>query len=429
MVGREASTAAVREENLDALVTVLDEIRRGDPTTRPDLIRRTGLGRSVVVQRVAELIDRGLVVETGLGSSSGGRAPRALRFVADAGHILVADLGATSIAVGVADLAGRILTRQEETADIMAGPEIVLDRVEAMLSPLVARTADIPGRLWGIGLGVPGPVEFATGRPSAPPIMPGWDGYPIRERFADRHGVPVWVDNDANLMALGEYRSGSALGHETAVLVKLGSGIGAGILIKGRLHRGAEGSAGDIGHIQISEDPSVICRCGNIGCLEALSGGFALARDGAAGALDGSSTVLGRLIEERGRVDAVEVGWAAAHGDAFSLELITEAGRRIGRVIATLVNTLNPSLVVIGGGVSNLGDVLLAAIRESVYARSLPLATRNLRIVRSSLDDQAGLVGAAQMVADELFARSRIGAWLPKGAPSGLPEMSDIPTS
>ena len=130
----------------------------------------------------------------------------------------------------------------------------------------------MPGALWGIGIGVPGPVEFATGRPVSPPIMPGWDGYPIRERFAARYGAPVWVDNDVNVLALGEWRSGVAAGHDDVVVVKIGTGIGAGIISGGRLHRGAQGSAGDVGHIQVVDDPAVVCRCGNIGCLEALAG-------------------------------------------------------------------------------------------------------------------------------------------------------------
>ena len=149
---------------------------------------------------------------------------------------------------------------------------------------MLRTTQDIPGRLWGIGIGVPGPVEFGSGRPISPPIMPGWDGYPIRERFTQRYRAPVWVDNDVNLLALGEWRSGVASGHDNVVVVKIGTGIGAGIISDGRLHRGAQGSAGDVGHIQVTDDPAVLCRCGNVGCLEALAGGAALGRAGEAAA-------------------------------------------------------------------------------------------------------------------------------------------------
>ena len=404
-------------------MTVLDSVRHGDASTRPEIMRRTGLGRAVTVQRVEELLDRGLFVEGGLAASSGGRSPRALRFNAGAGHILVADLGATSIGVGIADLSGNLIEQHEEPADITAGPEAIFARVDKLLAALTRRVERSLGDLWGIGIGVPGPVEFATGRPTSPPIMPGWDDYPVRERFTDRHHVPVWVDNDVNLMALGEYRSGVARGHAAAIFVKVGTGIGAGIIIDGRLHRGFQGSAGDVGHIQVTDDPSIVCRCGNRGCLEALAGGAALARDGSQAAREGRSPTLARLLAERGQIEATEVGWAAAHGDALSRELITSAGHRIGLMVATLVNALNPSLVVIGGGVAGVGDALIAAVRETVYARSLPLATRDLLIVRSSLDDAAGRIGAATLVADELFSRVRIASWLLAGSPAGLPEL------
>jgi glucokinase-like ROK family protein len=423
--GRLAQTAtdvpvAIPDEILDALVAVLDVVRHDAASTRPEIIRRTGLGRGVIVQRVGELISRDLLVEVGLGPSSGGRAPRTIRLNARAGQILVADLGATSIGVGIADLSGQLVEQHEEPADITAGPEAILGRVDELFAGLRSKSDDSLGDLWGIGIGVPGPVEFATGRPVSPPIMPGWDDYPVRERFSTRHGVPVWVDNDVNLMALGEYRAGAARGHDAAIFIKVGTGIGAGIIIDGKLHRGSQGSAGDVGHIQVTEDPSIICRCGNIGCLEAIAGGAALARDGTRAAHDGRSRLLARLLGERGRIEATDVGWAATHGDAVSRELIATAGRRIGLMVATLVNALNPSLVVIGGGVSGLGDPLIAAVRETVYGRSLPLATRELRIVRSSLNDEAGRIGAASIVVDELFSRARISTWLSAGSPAGL---------
>ena len=184
-------------------------------------------------------------------------------------------------------------------AKIEAGPEHGLGRVDALFDSLLETTQGLPGGLWGVGVGVPGPVEFEAGRPISPPIMPGWDGYPIRERFAARYQAPVWVDNDVNVLALGEWRAGVAAGHDNVVVVKLGTGIGAGIISDGRLHRGARGAAGGVGHVQVVDDASVVCRCGNTGCLEALAGGAALARDGEAAALDGRSARL--VIEQAGR--------------------------------------------------------------------------------------------------------------------------------
>ena len=415
--------APLADEALDALVMVLDEIRLGHSRSRSELVTRTGLGRAIVAQRVGELLDRGLVTEGEVGPSTGGRPPRQLTFRAEAGHVLVADLGATSIDVAVTSLDGRILGHHDEPAEIEAGPGRCLDRVDALFESLLATTQGIPGRLWGVGIGVPGPVEFGSGRPISPPIMPGWDGYPIRERFAERYDAPVWVDNDVNLLALGEWRSGVAAGHDNVVVVKVGTGIGAGIISDGHLHRGAQGSAGDVGHIQVVDDPLVVCRCGNLGCLEALAGGAALGRAGEAAAAEGRSARLRVALDQHGTVTAQDVARAASFGDPVAVALLQGAGRRIGSMLASVVNFFNPSLVVIGGGVANSPDQFLASIRETVYRRSLPLATRDLLIQRSSLGGLAGVIGASSMVVDQLFSRDSIGRWIGAGDPAGSPEV------
>jgi glucokinase-like ROK family protein len=403
------------DEALDALVTILDELRSSGAQSRPELVARTGLGRNIVAQRVGELLDLGLVVEGEAGPSTGGRPARRVGFRADAGHVLVADLGATSIDVAVTDLDGRILGHRDEPADVSAGPEPCLSRIEELFEELVAATRDLPGRLWGVGIGVPGPVEFRSGRPVSPPIMPGWDGYPVRERFAERYGAQVWVDNDVNILALGEWRSGIAVGHDNVVVVKIGTGIGAGIISNGRIHRGAQGAAGDVGHIQVVDAVSIVCRCGNVGCLEALAGGAALARDGEAAAIAGRSDRLRVSLDQHGRVTAEDVARAASFGDPFAVSLLQAAGHRVGLTLASVVNFFNPSLIVVGGGVAQSGDQLLAAIRETVYRRSLPLATRDLVVQRSSLGALAGVVGASAMVLEQLFSREFLARWLDEG--------------
>jgi glucokinase-like ROK family protein len=424
MDGHRNSQATARgplpDEAFDALVVVLDEVRLGRSRSRSELVARTGLGRAIVARRVGELIDRGLLAEGDVGPSTGGRPPRQLSFRADAGHVLVADLGATSIDVAVTSLDGRILGHHDEPARIEDGPEACLDRVDDLFDALLRTTRTIPGQLWGIGIGVPGPVEFETGRPISPPIMPGWDGYPIRERFSARYGAPVWVDNDVNVLALGEWRSGVAAGHDNVVVVKVGTGIGAGIISDGRIHRGAQGSAGDVGHIQVLDDPAVVCRCGNIGCLEAIAAGAAIGREGVAAAEDGRSSRLLLALDQHGTVTAEDVARAASFGDPVAVGILQLAGRRIGSMLASVVNFFNPSLVVIGGGVANSPDQFLAAIRETVFRRSLPLATRELLIQRSSLGGLAGVIGASSMVVDQVFARDSLAQWLASGDPTEL---------
>ena len=416
--GVEAATAF----EVETLASVLRMVRDGHATTRPDLSRRLGLGRAVVTQRVERLVRAGLLEEVGLARSTGGRQPRQLRFCADSGQILVAELGATSISVGIADFGGTLQRYHEEPADIAEGPEHIFARVEEIWEKLVA-PEEQGAPVVGVGVGLPAPVEFANGRPVSPPIMPGWDDYPVRERFSERYQAPVWVDNEVNAMALGELRAGLALGHSNAVVIKLGTGIGAGIVSGGALHRGFDGCAGDLGHVRAFDASTVVCRCGNVGCLEAHAGGAALARAGEAAARDGRSPALARVLAERGAVSARDLSVAASAGDRVANELILEAAQLVGRNLATLVNLLNPEVIIIGGGVSGAGDRLIAVIRQSIYERSLPLATRHLKIVRSQLGDVAGMVGAAHMVIDELFANDRLGRWIDRGTPAGHPEL------
>lgn len=420
------TAAGLAADQIDTLVTVLDLVRFRHARTRPELARRSGLGRTVVTQRLRQLVDSGLVAEGALGPSTGGRAPRELRFRADAGTVLAAEIGATSLAVGLTDLVGELHDLREEPWDVACGPDRTLARVEALFDELLA--AHGPHPVWGVGIGVPGPVEFSSGRPVAPPIMPGWDGYPVRDRLAARYDAPVWVDNEVNTMALGELRVGLGRGASDLVYVKIGTGIGAGLVSGGRLHRGAQGCAGDIGHVALAGAvPGAaerVCRCGNIGCLEALAGGAALAREATETARSGRSPALAARLAEAGSLDASDVVRAAGAGDATAVEMLQRAGRLVGETLAALVNFFNPSTVLLGGGVGTSGDLLLAAVRQAVYRRSLPLATRDLRIVRSELGDRAGVVGAAAMVLDELFSRERLGRWVQAGTPAGRPELA-----
>jgi glucokinase-like ROK family protein len=398
--------ASLPADHIDSLVAVLDVVRNGQATTRPAIAHRTGLGRNVVTDRVAALIAAGLLAEGDLARSTGGRAARELRFRAEAGVVLVAELGATSIDVAASDLAGNLSHDRGESADVTEGPDQVLSRV-AELFDEVLRQLPPDTQVCGIGLGLPGPVEFDTGTPVSPPIMPGWDGYDVRGFFCSRFRVPVWVDNDVNVMALGELRSGAATGHRDFVFVKVGTGIGAGLVSGGTLHRGAQGCAGDIGHMATGES-SVVCRCGQLGCLEALAGGFALARDGRKLAQEGASPVLAGALGEGRSVTAETVGWAAQRGDPAARALVSTSAHLLGEALARVVNFFNPSLILIGGGVAGAGDLYLAEVRQTVIARSLPLATRELQIMQSPLADGMGLRGAAFMAVDELLSPERL---------------------
>lgn len=366
-----------------------------------------------------------MVEEGPSGESTGGRPSRTLHFRARAGSLLVAELGATSINAAITDLAGGIIEQVDADMDIADGPDVVLAEVERHFGAFAKRHRK-PG-IWGIGLGVPGPVEFSLGTPTSPPIMPGWDRYPVRQRLSSRFRAPTWVDNDVNVLALGELRRGLAMGVDDAIFVKVGTGIGAGLISDGHLHRGAQGAAGDIGHVSVGEHANDVCRCGKLGCLEAVAGGQAIGRRGMAAARDGSSPFLARILAEHGTVTARDVAAATTRGDLLAHDVLNGAGQQIGRMIAALVNFYNPSLVVIGGGVANAGDQFLASIRQAIYERSLPLATRDLRIVRSELGDLAGVYGAAALVSDQLLSSDLLPQWIDRASPIDMPSLPGVP--
>jgi predicted NBD/HSP70 family sugar kinase len=222
--------------------------------------------------------------------------------------------------------------------------------------------------------------------------MPGWDGFPVRDWLDTRYRVPVLVDNDVNIMALGEHRK-SWRQTQHLLYVKVGTGIGCGIVSSGQIHRGAEGAAGDIGHIVVP-DRQEVCRCGNVGCLEAVAGGRALA--------------IRLNAEDNPAADSRDVIHLVREGNAAAIRMVRDAGRTIGEVLAACVNFFNPGVIVIGGDMADVHEQLLAGLREVIFQRSLPLATRDLRIVPSQLGDGAGVVGAAIMVVEHLLAPDAI---------------------
>ncbi|GAA2416161.1 ROK family transcriptional regulator [Streptomyces glaucosporus] len=377
-------------------------LRDGGPNSRAQLGDLVDLSRSKLAVEIDRLLETGLVVADGLAASRGGRRSHNIR-LAPGLRFLGIDIGATSVDVAVTNAELEILGHLNQPMDVREGPVAVFEQVLSMAAKL--RATGVAEGFDGAGIGVPGPVRFPEGVPVAPPIMPGWDGFPVREALSQELGCPVMVDNDVNLMALGEQHAGVARSVQDFLCVKIGTGVGCGIVAGGEVYRGATGSAGDIGHIQVEHgSQGRQCACGNRGCLEAYFGGAALARDAEEAARDGRSPELASRLETAGRLTAADVAAAASAGDTASLDLIRVGGNRMGQVIAGLVSFFNPGLVVIGGGVTGLGHTLLASIRTQVYRQSLPLATGNLPIVLGELGPVAGVIGAARLISDHLFS-------------------------
>ncbi|WP_066287157.1 ROK family transcriptional regulator [Arthrobacter sp. B6] len=372
-------------------------LRDGKARTRAELALTTGLARSTVASRIDALIASGLVGAAGEANSSGGRPPSRFAFNPAARAVLAVDVGATHVIVAVTDLGGRVLAEQRLAQDVADGPEPVLGRVVKEGLALLKQAGRGPLDLAGVGIGLPGPVEHATGRPVKPPIMPGWDGFDVVTHVQRSLPVPVLVDNDVNIMALGE-RTAHWPEHENFLFIKVATGIGSGIISNGELQRGANGTAGDLGHVRVPRGDDVLCRCGNYGCLEALASGPALAAELTRQGVPASkgSDVL-RLV---------------AGGNLQAVQVLRQAGRDVGDVLATVVNLLNPSVIVIGGSLGQAGEHLMAGVREVVYRRSLPLATSHLRIAQSTAGDQAAILGASHLVTQFVLSPAAIEATL-----------------
>lgn len=405
-------------DEVTSLLRVVNLVRLGEAVTRPQIGTVTGLGRGVVTQRVEQAIQMGYLEEGDVGPSSGGRAPRTLRFRDESGLIVVCALGALHIHVGLTQLEGDVIAQAHLDWDISRGPAATLDAALELVEQLLdddrkSRKRAIP--VWGIAVGVPGPVDFESGRPVAPPIMPGWNGFDVRRRFEQRFDAPVWVDNDVNLLALNE-RTNRQVPSIDLIYVKVGSGIGAGLVSRGRIHRGANGAAGDIGHVRVA-GATVQCRCGKIGCLEAVAGGWALVRDAQLAIDEGDRGLLATRVKDGAKLNPELISMSAEDGDALAIQLAQGSAKIIGESISALVNMFNPKVIVVGGALAGAGEIFLAEVRQRVYEHSLPLATRDLNIVVSANDVREPIRGGAAMVREQLFEET-FPRWFADGRPT-----------
>ncbi|HZY17770.1 MAG TPA: ROK family transcriptional regulator [Ramlibacter sp.] len=368
-------------------------------TSRNALADRLAFSKSKANALAAGLVEQGLLEETGLQASSGGRRPETLQVARGLGVVIGVDLGATSLDVAVMRPDLTVLAHQCEQADVRSSPGVVLARVRELIRELLVRAGVPAKKVIGIGMGVPGPVDFASAQLVNPPLMPEWDGFSIRDYLNEAFTAPVFVDNDVNLMALGElWRLQRSLNN--FLVIKVGTGIGCGIVCHGEVYRGANGSAGDVGHICVDQ-AGPRCHCGNLGCVEAMAAAPAITRLAAEAAQAGESPALAQVLRGNGRLTATDVGQASRAGDAAANAIIQRAGSLIGQMLASVVNFFNPSHVFIGGGVTQIGPLFLASVRQSVYHRSLALSTRHLEIQYTPLGSQAGLVGAGALAMQE----------------------------
>ncbi|SDY86277.1 Sugar kinase of the NBD/HSP70 family, may contain an N-terminal HTH domain [Amycolatopsis xylanica] len=374
---------------------LLHLVRTGQATTRKALQARTGLSRSTLTGRLDALQAAGWLAESGQEDSTGGRPARQLRFDDQHAVVLAASVDTMHAEAALTDLSGRRLARRAGALRVADGPVAVLDKIVQWFRGLLAESGRNAREACGIGLSVPGPVDFASGRTIQPPIMPGWDAFDIPAYLTERFGVPVFVDNDANLMALGTQRTHYA-GCAAFALVKVSTGIGAGLIFDGQVYRGIDGGAGDIGHVRVPGDAESRCMCGSIGCLAAVASGGALA---AKLTEAGFPTASGSSVRER--VNA---------GEPVAVRLTRIAGRQVGEVLSTVVCVLNPGVLVLAGDLAE--PHFATGVREVLLQRALPRATQRLRIDLGRRGDGAAVTGACSMVVENVFSAEAVDARL-----------------
>jgi len=372
---------------------VLDLIRfTSGGISRAELAQRMDLSRAAMTAIVNDLLESGVIRESESRASQSGRPPIILEINSARGYVAGIDMGASHLSIVVTDFSARVIDEVEVPFKIGEGPQASLQLANSLLQDLLRKNNLTLQNLSAIGVGVPGPIASEAGMVYAPPIMPGWDGYPIQAELEAKWDIPVSLNNDAELGALGEWAYGAGREENFLAYIKVGTGIGSGLLLNGQIYRGATGSAGEIGHLTIDENGPV-CDCGNAGCLEALAGGKAIARQAQDAVRKGQRTLLSSLgpVES---ITARDVAAAARRGDLVSQQIITRAGNYLGIAIAGLVNLFNPKVIVVGGGVSQMGDLLLQPIRDAVTRRSLPASVRTVKINTAVLRRRSSSMGA-----------------------------------
>jgi glucokinase-like ROK family protein len=359
--------------------------------SRVELARRMNLTRAAISAIMDDLLAIGVVRETE-GHYPSGRKPIVLEIDPARGRVVGVDMGASHLNILLADYAAHETAEMQMRLDINRGPHVCLAQTDELVRKLLKENGLTLRDIAAIGVGVPGPIVAEAGMVSGPPIMPGWDGYPIRDHLKDAWGCPVALNNDAELGAVGEWAYGAGRGERNLAYIKVGTGVGAGLLLEGQLYRGATGSAGEIGHITIDEN-GPLCTCGNRGCLEAFAGGSAIARRASESVRRGQRTQLAEVVDNPD-FSAIDVMMVARRGDLVAQRIVSEAGTHLGTAIASMVNLFNPSMVVIGGSISQIGDLLLEPIRAAVLKRSLQPASRAVRISAALLGRRSCAMGA-----------------------------------
>jgi predicted NBD/HSP70 family sugar kinase len=411
--------------------TILEHFFWFGDHSRAQLAAATGYSLTKVNSLLNRLSSAGWLEQGEILESNGGRPSGSLRLTPRETYLLCVDLGARGAHVLLADTAMNVVARKDVPVNVLAGPNRVFLQITKALTSLLDAQKINRKRTLAIGVGIPGPVDRRQHTPVQLPLMASWEHFDLAVALTDEFGVPTFVDNDANVMALGELwsarrrfpRKGNERPEaENWLLAKLGTGIGAALVVQGKLYRGTSGGAGEIGHVCV--DPAgPICRCGQRGCLEAVNGAAGITRVATDAAKEGASPFLSRVLRDKGTISTLDISHAAKEGDGYANAIIQEMGTKLGTALAGFIDFLNPQKLLIGGGLSNMDPRLLAGVRQGIYGRAMPLMTRDFVVERTSLGPDGGIFGAGVLAFTELLAHAdpgpttgRYGFRLDKGA-------------
>lgn len=395
-------------------------VKTGEAPTRPEMVRATRLSRNTVTLRVQTAYDLGLIEPSGETRSLGGRAAEVWKFRGEAGHVLVGMIGTSNqFYVALADLDGALVERADHAWQIEEGPETSLQAMAVEMRRLLA--AHQVERPWGIGIGMPAPINFQTGK-NVDPVAPGrlvyrWPpDFDVRRWFIEEFSVPVWTDSVINLTALGASTEPSC--PPDMIYVRIGTGLGAALLSGGRLHRGASWVAGELNHVTMTDDPQRLCPCGRIGCLETYASGWAMLGDGIRAAKESRSPFLAAIAKTR-QLELDDINDGVLNGDSACVEIVIRTAEMLGRALATLITVFNPARVTIGGFPIAHNGLLQSVLRRTIHTHTLAASVAHLELTQGDIHKDS-LAGAVELVTNSLLSPGSLAEWGPLGSPVGV---------
>ncbi len=321
--------------------------------------------------------------------------------------VLAIDLGGTKIVAAIISRSAQVMAKEYHLTLASEGPQAVTNRLLSAIDHLVSKSNISLSKLSSISIAAAGAIDSGSGLVTSSPNLPGWSDVPLRDIVSRQFGVSTYLINDASAAALGEHRLGVGRGVNNLVYLTVSTGIGGGIIIDGKLYLGTGGSAGEIGHMVIDVNGPE-CYCGNFGCLEVMASGTAIAREAMQRLRDGESSTLSDMVAAKiENITAKEVGLAAQSGDRLASEVVLRAATYLGVGVVNMTNIFNPEMIVIGGSVAKMGDILLGPVKKLVVQRAFRLAAQAVRIVPARLGDDAGVVGAAVFALEQKRQRAK----------------------